>query len=99
MQQLSFAKLTGWYFLDKRTRFLSFWAKGAKSRRHRICYEPGMRKAYREQRWQDARSAFAAALEAVPGDGPSMALLRRIDELQKDPPGADWDGSWRLENK
>ena len=55
--------------------------------------------AYRERRWQDAHSAFATALEAVPGDEPSMAFLRRIDELQKDPPSADWDGSWRLENK
>jgi class 3 adenylate cyclase len=55
--------------------------------------------AYRERRWQDARTAFGAALEAVPDDGPSMTLLKRIDALQKDPPDAGWNGSWRLENR
>jgi adenylate cyclase len=64
----------------------------------RTRYSEGLA-AYREQRWQDARGAFGAALEAVPGDGPSMAFLRRIDELEKNPPGADWKGSWRFENK
>jgi class 3 adenylate cyclase len=64
----------------------------------RTRYSEGLA-TYREQRWQDARSAFAAALEAVPGDGPSMTFLRRIDELQKVPPDAGWDGSWRLENR
>ena len=55
--------------------------------------------AYRAQQWDDARNAFVAVLEAVPGDGPSITLLKRIDNLQQNPPGADWDGSWRLENK
>jgi class 3 adenylate cyclase len=64
----------------------------------RTRYSEGLA-AYRERRWQDARSAFAAALEAVPSDGPSMTLLKRVDELQKAPPDAGWDGSWRLENR
>ena len=55
--------------------------------------------AYRAQRWDEARAAFHAVLEAVPTDGPSAALLSRIDHLQQHAPGADWDGSWRLENK
>jgi len=55
--------------------------------------------AYRAQRWDQARAAFHAVLEAVPTDGPSLTLLNRIDHLQKHPPGADWDGSRRLENK
>jgi class 3 adenylate cyclase len=55
--------------------------------------------AYRAQRWEEARAAFHAALEAVPTDGPSTALVSRIDQLQKHPRGADWDGAWRLENK
>jgi adenylate cyclase len=54
---------------------------------------------YRAQRWDQARAAFHAALEVVPTDGPSLTLLGRIDHLQNHPPGADWDGSWRLENK
>jgi class 3 adenylate cyclase len=55
--------------------------------------------AYRAQRWDDARTAFSAALHAVPGDGPSMALTRRIDQLQANPPAADWDGAWHLDQK
>jgi Adenylate and Guanylate cyclase catalytic domain len=55
--------------------------------------------AYRAQQWDKARAAFNAVLEAIPTDGPSITLLRRIDHLQEHPPGPDWDGSWRLENK
>jgi adenylate cyclase len=55
--------------------------------------------AYRDRRWDDARSAFNAALEAVPGDGPSTALIRRIDTFAANPLPADWDGSWHLDRK
>jgi adenylate cyclase len=55
--------------------------------------------AYRERRWDDARRAFQAALEAVPGDGPSMAMVARVDNFQVNPPAADWDGSWQLDQK
>ena len=52
--------------------------------------------AYRAQRFDDARKAFSAALQAVPGDGPSTALLARLDGFA---PPADWDGAWHLESK
>lgn len=55
--------------------------------------------AYRARRWDDARRAFQAALEAFPGDGPSMAMLARIENFQINPPAADWDGSWQLDQK
>ena len=55
--------------------------------------------AYRAQRWSEARQAFSAALEAVPGDGPSLALSRRVEEFLAHPPAADWDGAWRLDQK
>ena len=55
--------------------------------------------AYRARRWDDARRAFQAALEAVPGDGPSMALVTRVENFQANPPAADWDGSWQLDQK
>jgi hypothetical protein len=64
----------------------------------RTQYSEGLA-AYRARRWDEARSAFNAALEAVPDDGPSMTLAKRIDNLQEDPPPADWDGSWRLDRK
>ena len=55
--------------------------------------------AYRARRWEEARRAFAAALEAVPDDGPSLTLLKRIDLLAASPPVDDWDGAWHLEQK
>jgi len=55
--------------------------------------------AYRARRWDEARQAFGAALEAVPGDGPSLALIRRVEEFEAHPPSADWDGAWRLDEK
>jgi adenylate cyclase len=55
--------------------------------------------AYRARNWDGARHAFSAALEAVPGDGPSMAMVKRIGELQANPPADDWDGEWHLDQK
>ncbi|MBR1230263.1 MULTISPECIES: adenylate/guanylate cyclase domain-containing protein [unclassified Bradyrhizobium] len=55
--------------------------------------------AYREGRWDDARHAFSAGLEAVPGDGPSRVFIKRIGEFQANPPAADWDGAWILDQK
>jgi class 3 adenylate cyclase len=55
--------------------------------------------AYRSRHWEDARRRFTAALEAVPNDGPSATFVKRIDSLLADPPGNDWDGAWRLDQK
>jgi len=53
--------------------------------------------AYRERRWDDALGALNASIEAMPGDGPSTALLTRIEGLKANPPSQDWDGSWHIE--
>ena len=55
--------------------------------------------AYRAECWDEARTAFNAGLAAVPDDGPSMMFVKRIDDLQKNGPPANWDGSWRLDRK
>jgi adenylate cyclase len=55
--------------------------------------------AYRARQWDSALGAFTAALEAMPGDGPALALIARIEALQQNPPPDDWDGAWRLERK
>lgn len=55
--------------------------------------------AYRARRWDDARRAFAAALDSVPDDGPSLTFIKRLDGFTSAPPGDDWDGVWRLEQK
>ncbi|KJC37324.1 adenylate cyclase [Bradyrhizobium sp. LTSP849] len=55
--------------------------------------------AYRVRRFDEARTAFNAALESVPGDGPSQTMLTRIVQFDTSPPAADWDGAWRMEQK
>lgn len=64
----------------------------------RTRYSEGLA-AYRARRWSEAQTALKAALETAPGDGPSQTLLDRIATMESNPPGADWDGSWRLEQK
>jgi adenylate cyclase len=64
----------------------------------RTAYSEGLA-AYRARHWEDARRRFAAALEAVANDGPSATFVKRIDSLLPEPPGNDWDGAWRLDQK
>jgi class 3 adenylate cyclase len=64
----------------------------------RARYSEGLA-AYRAQRWEEARRAFEAALQACPNDGPSMTFIKRIEKLVAAPPGDGWDGSWHLERK
>jgi class 3 adenylate cyclase len=55
--------------------------------------------AYRSRRWEEAREAFTAALAAMPDDGPTLTMLKRIDTLAGAPPAENWDGVWRLDQK
>lgn len=55
--------------------------------------------AYRACRFDDARTAFNAALENSPGDGPARTMLARIAEFEVRPPAAGWDGAWRMDSK
>lgn len=55
--------------------------------------------AYRARRWDEARRAFDAALEAVPSDEPSKSLIKRINDFVIKPPPHDWDGAWRFDYK
>jgi len=76
-------------------------AKGTLSpdqNRMRELYAEGLA-AYRARQWDQALAGFTAALEAVPGDGPSLAMIARIEALKLAPPPDDWDGAWRLERK
>jgi class 3 adenylate cyclase len=55
--------------------------------------------AYRAQRWDEARRAFEAALKAVPEDGPSLTLIKRLERFARTPPDDGWNGAWHLERK
>jgi class 3 adenylate cyclase len=64
----------------------------------RLHYAEGLA-AYRARRWDEARNAFAEALKVEADDGPSIALLARMNGFAQNPPPENWDGSWRLEQK
>ena len=53
--------------------------------------------AYREQQWDEALRALNESLGTIPDDGPSMALLKRVESLKANPPSRDWDGAWRID--
>ena len=55
--------------------------------------------AYRARRWDEARIAFGAALEAVPGDEPCKVFIKRIEDFEANPPPGDWDGAWHFDHK
>jgi len=55
--------------------------------------------AYRAGHWDEARSSFNSALEAVPNDGPSLTFIKRIAGFRAAPPEEGWDGVWRLDHK
>ncbi len=52
--------------------------------------------AYRARDWDGARKAFGEALEAVADDGPSLAMLSRLEHIERDPPADDWGGAWSV---
>jgi len=47
--------------------------------------------AYRERRFGEAAERLEALLRDHPGDGPSRALLARVRELEREPPGPGWE--------
>ena len=55
--------------------------------------------AYRARRWDDARRAFRAALDAAPDDEPSKILIKRMEDFAANPPAGDWDGAWHFDHK
>ena len=44
--------------------------------------------------WGRATTAFEAAIDAAPDDGPAAVMLARARILAAEPPPADWDGVW-----
>lgn len=56
-------------------------------------------KAYRSQRFEDARRHFQAVQEIDPGDGPTRVMLERCELYLASPPGEDWDGVFTATKK
>ena len=62
------------------------------------------RQLYTKQEWDAATEKFNAAnaiLAPSPTkrDGPCEVYLERCAEFKKNPPGAEWDGSWEMHSK
>lgn len=53
----------------------------------------------RDRDWPRARRAFGLATALAPDDTLSQMYLTRVERLETDPPGADWDGVWTLSTK
>ncbi|MGE5506801.1 MAG: response regulator [Actinomycetota bacterium] len=56
-------------------------------------------KLYRQRSWRQARTAFQACLEAVPGDVAATVFIERCNYYADTPPPADWDGSFAMKSK
>jgi adenylate cyclase len=55
--------------------------------------------AYRDGRWTDAMSEFAAVLALRPDDGPTQLYLKRCARMAAQPPATEWDGVTDIDAK
>jgi hypothetical protein len=49
--------------------------------------------------WRAAAAAFGQCLAIIPTDEPSSVYLKRVCELEANPPQTPWDGVWHLSSK
>ena len=54
---------------------------------------------YKDGNYKDAMAGFAACLEIVADDGPSLTLMERCETYISEPPPSDWDGIFTLQDK
>jgi class 3 adenylate cyclase/CHASE2 domain-containing sensor protein len=54
---------------------------------------------FRTQQWEAARQEFRKVLEIWPNDGPPHAYIDFCNDMEKEPPGTDWDGVYTMTHK
>lgn len=55
---------------------------------------------YRSQRWDEATDVFEMIRRDIkPNDGPCATYIYRCNLLRAEPPGADWNGVWKMTTK
>jgi adenylate cyclase len=54
---------------------------------------------YRQQRWEDGISCFTKCLEIRPDDHASDLFIKRCRHFQKEPPDAQWSGTFEMHRK
>jgi adenylate cyclase len=64
----------------------------------KLLYEEALR-GYWAKDFAGARRLLAQVIEINPEDRPAAVLLKRCEDLQDNPPAADWDGVFRLKQK
>ncbi|NCW26986.1 MAG: adenylate/guanylate cyclase domain-containing protein [Verrucomicrobia bacterium] len=65
--------------------------------KRRLRFAEGL-EAYRKQAWPAAEMIFQELVEKY-ADAPARAFLERVKILRQHPPGAGWDGVWRMMGK
>ena len=55
--------------------------------------------AYLAMEWDRAITGFRRVLEQRPDDKPATSMIERCETLRASPPGADWDGVYRMTDK
>jgi adenylate cyclase len=55
--------------------------------------------AYRAQQWEEASQLFTDCLSIKTNDAPSKVFLKRIQQLQNNPPSENWDGVFKMISK
>jgi hypothetical protein len=79
---------------DDYYRFIADFCVISDDKRRAVAlYAEGLER-YFQRRWDDAVEKFDEALAACPGDGPSLMLKKKVEELKKNPPGEEWNGWW-----
>jgi adenylate cyclase len=65
--------------------------------KRRLRFAEGL-ETYRKQAWPAAEMIFQELVEKY-ADAPARAFLERVKILRQHPPGAGWDGVWRMTGK
>ncbi len=61
-------------------------------------FKTGLAK-FRQQKWDDAEAEFKEVLALNDHDKAAAMYIKRCEHFRADPPGAEWDGVWVMEEK
>ncbi|MDP1591155.1 MAG: hypothetical protein Q8M07_25595 [Prosthecobacter sp.] len=79
----------------------AIWPSVEGSNDHSSADQPLGQKRYLAQNWDGAKALFqrSAQREIHQDANPSLVMIERCDDLQAEPPPADWDGAYVMKTK